>query len=232
MTCSLPAQTSITTLDRVYSPSQADLGKTIYTASCAACHRADLSGFSGPPLKGDLFLDRWREFNLSVLYDLIHRTMPANNAGALPTESYLAVLAYMLRENGLPAGDKPLRAETLAATLFVGPDGRRPLSSSAQVEVVGCMTEDSGNGFFLTSATEAARALDVFSISAEELQAARAKSPGSLVFRLQNLADLTGFKVEKALGKKMAAKGILVRQPKGDRINVTSLEMTGENCEP
>src|SRR5678816_4188887 len=60
-----------TVLDGVYTSAQAMRGKASYEASCASCHRADLSGFSGPPLQGALFLDRWREFTLNVLVEFI-----------------------------------------------------------------------------------------------------------------------------------------------------------------
>jgi len=220
-----------TVLDRVYTAAQAEQGKAVYSASCASCHRSDLSGFSGPPLKGDLFFERWREFNLNVIYDLIQRTMPADKAGSLSEDKYLSVLAYILQANGAPAGDHELRSDSLPTTLLVGPDGPRPLPSSAQVEVVGCMTEDSGNGFFLTSAAEPARTLDIFSMTPEELKAAKNKALGALVFRLESLGDLSGISIGKTLGQKMDAKGVLVRQPKGDRINVTAIDVTGATCD-
>src|SRR5437868_5446458 len=67
-----------TVLDGAYTAAQAKHGQAVYERSCGSCHRADLGGFSGPPLNGDLFMDRWREFNLNVLSDLIQNTMPAD----------------------------------------------------------------------------------------------------------------------------------------------------------
>jgi S-disulfanyl-L-cysteine oxidoreductase SoxD len=221
-----------TTADGVYTSAQAQRGQVAYAERCASCHRADLGGFSGPPLKGDLFMDRWREFNLSVLDGLIRNTMPATAPGTLSQENYLDILTYILQSNELPAGGAALTAAILPDTLLVGKDGPKPLPTSAQVEVVGCMTEDSGNGFFLTSASDAARTLDMFSLTPEELNDAKTKPLGSRVFRLENLADIAGFKIETSAGKKMAAKGVLVRQSKGDRINVTALQSTGAACEP
>ena len=226
------APRSKTVVDGVYTEAQSKRGQTSYETNCARCHRADLSGFSGPPLKGDLFLDRWREFNLNVLFDLIQSQMPLGNPRALPENTYLDVSAYILQANGLPAGAGELTAEILPNTLLVGPDGPKPLPTSAQVIVVGCMTEDSGNGWFLTSATEPARTLDAFELTTEELKDAKAKPLKGLVFRLQNLGDLAGFTTEGTIGNKMAAKGILVRQEKGDRINVTALRAVAPSCEP
>jgi hypothetical protein len=176
-------------------------------------------------------MDRWREFNVDVLFNLIKNTMPATSPGTLSEDKYLDVLAYILNVNDLPAGAKDLSSEMLGTTLLVGKEGPRPLPTSAQVEVAGCMTLDTGNGWFLTSASEPARTLDAFSITPEELKAAAARPPGVAVFRLENLMDITGLNIDAAVGKKMDAKGILVRQPKGDRINVTAVQEAASRCE-
>ena len=221
-----------TVLDGVYTVAQAKRGQAGYEAKCASCHRADLSGFSGPPLKDDLFMDRWREFNLSVLFDLIKNTMPADNPGTLGESAYLDIQAYLLQANGIPPGAKELTAGVPANTLLVGKDGPQPLPTSAQVEVVGCFTADSGNGWFLTHAAEPTRTLNTFELTAEELREARDKPLGDQLFRLQNATDLPGFDPEKLAGNKADAKGILVRQPKNERINVTALQMVAAGCEP
>lgn len=176
-------------------------------------------------------MDRWREFNVDILFNLIKNTMPATSPGTLGEDKYLDVLAYILSANDLPAGAKNLSVDMLGTTLLVGKEGPRPLPTSAQVEVVGCMTLDTGNGWFLTSATEPARTLDGFSITAEELKTAAARPPGGFVFRLENLMDISGFNIDAAVGKKLEAKGILVRQPKGDRINVTAVQEAAARCE-
>src|SRR5690242_13400019 len=163
-----------TVLDGVYTPSQAKRGQQAYDSNCASCHRADLTGFSGPPLKGELFMDRWREFNLSILFNLIRTTMPLGKPGTLDEHLYLDVLSYILQTNSLPPGSKDLTAEVTGSTLLVGTEGPKPLPSSAHVEVVGCLTKDSGNGWFLTSAGEPARALDIFELTAQEVQNAKA----------------------------------------------------------
>jgi hypothetical protein len=221
-----------TVLDGVYSSAQASRGKATYENKCASCHHADLVGFSGPPLKGALFLDRWREFNLNVLVDLIRTEMPLGNGGSLPEQTYLDISAYLLQENGIPAGQRELTQATLPVTLLVGPDGPKPLPSSAQVSVVGCLIEDSGNGFFVAAASEPARTLDAFQLTGEELRDAKEQAFGSQVFRLENLGDLPGFTTDGLLGLKAIVKGILVRQPKGgDRINVTALKSLTESCD-
>jgi mono/diheme cytochrome c family protein len=220
-----------TVLGGVYTAAQAKHGQAVYERSCGSCHRADLGGFSGPPLKGDLFLDRWREFSLNVLSDLIQNTMPADNPGTLAKADYLDVLAYILQANEIPSGKKPLTADLLAGTLLVGKDGPKPLPTSAQVAVVGCVTLDTGNGWFLTHSSEPARTLTPWEISAEELKTAKDQALGDQLFRLQNITEVPGFDRDKMNGAKAEAKGILVRQPNNERINVMSLQSVGESCE-
>jgi len=217
--------------DGVFTASQSARGQAAYQANCAGCHRADLSGFSGPPLKGDLFMDRWREFNLNVVFDLIKTTMPLDNPHGLKDQVYLDILAYVLQANEIPPGAKELTEGVVESTLLVGKNGPQPLPSSTPVEVIGCLTLDSGNGWFLTRAAEPSRTLNQWESSPDELKAAKSKPLGGQVFRLQNLTDLPGFNSDELVGKKMDAKGILVRQPGNERINVSSLKSVGVECE-
>lgn len=226
------AQHSKSSIDGVYTRAQAARGKESYEKSCARCHGADLGGFSGPPLKGQLFLDRWREFNLNILVSFIENQMPMGDPMSLPEGVYLDISAYILQMNGLPSGPSDLTAAALPATLLVGPDGPKPLPSSAPVTVVGCLLEDSGNGFFFTAASEPVRTLDAYQLSTEELKEAKAVKYGSQVFRLEDVAEVPGWTPEGILGFKAVAKGILVRQPKGARVNVTALRSLNENCDP
>jgi mono/diheme cytochrome c family protein len=220
-----------TVLDGAYTAAQASRGKASYDANCARCHHNELIGLNGPPLKGTQFLDRWREFNVKVLVDVLQSDMPLGNPGSLTQNAYIDIAAYILQANGLPTGQTELTAQTIPVTLLVGPEGPKPLPSSAQVSVAGCMIEDSGNGFFLAAATEPARTLDGFQLTPQELKEAKELAYGSQVFRLENLSDVPGFTTDGALGFKAVAKGILVRQPKGDRINVTALKSLSESCD-
>lgn len=221
-----------TVRDGVYTSQQAQRGQAGYVAQCASCHRADLGGFSGPPLKGDLFMDRWREFNLDVLFGLIKNTMPATNPGGLSEAAYLDILAYLLQANQIPPGAKELTAGVVGKTLLVGKDGPKPLPTSAQVVVVGCLTLDTGNGWFLTHAAEPARTLNTFESTADEIKESAAKPLGGQLFRLANIDDLPGFDRDGLNGNKVQAKGILVRQPNNQRINLNSLQKLGAGCEP
>jgi cytochrome c553 len=220
-----------TVLDGVYTESQASRGETAYATNCARCHGPNLESFSGPPLKGNLFMDRWREFDLSVLYDVIKDSMPKDQPGSLSEQQYLDIASHILRANGIPSGSKELTSPVVQTTLLVGKDGPKPLPNSAPVILIGCFKEDSGNGFFLVNASEPARTLNMWETKEAEIQAAEKAMLGSLAFRLENLRDLPGFNPANFIGHKMEAKGILVRQPGNERINVTSINSLVSVCE-
>src|SRR5262249_44562069 len=159
-------------------------------------------------------------------------TMPANNPGGLSDAAYLEILAYVLQVNEIPAGAKELTWAVAGSTLLVGKEGPKPLPTSAQVAVVGCLTLDTGNGWFLTHAGEPGRTLSVWESTAAEIQEAAGKPLGDQLFRLANIDDLSGFDRDGLNGNKVQAKGILVRQPNGQRINLNSLQKLGAGCEP
>jgi alcohol dehydrogenase (cytochrome c) len=78
-------------------------GQRVYTASCASCHGADMSGAGGiPPLKGAAFLSNWRGRSFGDLLAKVH-TMPPGAANSLPDADYRAVTTYLLQANDLPA---------------------------------------------------------------------------------------------------------------------------------
>jgi alcohol dehydrogenase (cytochrome c) len=90
----------------VYTDEQAAQGKDIYALQCLSCHPGDHTG--------DQFRKHWGGKLLSNLYGLMVETMPQDNAGSLPREDYVRVIAYLLKANGMPAGDTPLPDDSLA----------------------------------------------------------------------------------------------------------------------
>lgn len=229
----LPAQAPKmkTVLDGVYTAAQAERGKAAFATSCAVCHRADLGGFSGPPLKGQLFMDRWREFPTSVLYDLIRTTMPKDANAPLPEGTYLDIFSYLLRENEIPPGNTELKTAVLGQTLLVSKLGPQPLPTSAQVGVVGCLTLEVGTGWFLTSAGEPFRALDTFEFEPRELEDAKTAPLGPGLFRLQGITDLPNVDLKALENQKVEVKGILARQASAERVNVHGIRPAGTPCE-
>jgi cytochrome c5 len=97
--------------DRVFSESQAARGETQYKKSCTVCHRDDLSGSDGPPLKGADFFIRWREHTLAEMLDEIRMTMPMSEPDSLPAQTYLDILGFLFKYNGVPMGTVDLLAD-------------------------------------------------------------------------------------------------------------------------
>ena len=94
----------------LYTEAQANAGAAIYTQSCAACHGSQLEGVAAPALKGPPFGDMANAQSLMVdtLLDVISNTMPQSDPGSLKPEDNAAVTAYILQQNGYPAGATPL----------------------------------------------------------------------------------------------------------------------------
>jgi cytochrome c len=99
-----PVKRSLTTA--VFTEQQAERGREIYERACAFCHRTDLSGNEdgAPALRGDAFLQRWSDRPLGVLSFIIKETMPQDDPKTLTGSESAAIVAYILRLNGAPAG--------------------------------------------------------------------------------------------------------------------------------
>jgi len=217
-----------TVLDGVYTDAQARRGTEAYQTSCGKCHEG--ADVDGPPLSGDPFIDRWREDSLASLFAFIKANMPQDAPGKLADSAYRDIVAYLLQANMYPAGNQELTAEALGATELVGHNGRQPLPTNSMVRVVGCMEADSGGTWIITRAGEPGRTREPDHSTPEELRAAATKPLGMQSFRLQNLEDLTAVHPDALKGQKVQAKGVLIRQPKNDRINVASLESVAASC--
>ena len=99
--------------DGVYTADQALRGKSGYDGVCARCHGVPLTGSqgNGPTLKGPAFLAHWDKDTLGSLFTKIRDTMPRDSAGTLTDEVKLQILAYVLQQNGFPAGATELPGE-------------------------------------------------------------------------------------------------------------------------
>ncbi len=99
--------------DGVYSAAQAKRGQVLYTKACASCHKEDLEGHGPTPsLTGSEFRDRWDGQTLGDLFEKIQATMPADHPGSLSREDNGAILAFILRSNEMPAGEKDLSTDS------------------------------------------------------------------------------------------------------------------------
>ena len=86
-----------------YTAEQAEAGRVPFLTSCSGCHDTDLAGVSAPPLKGPGFA-RWFDRPSVELFRFIATQMPAFRPASLQPETYAAIFAFILSENGLPSG--------------------------------------------------------------------------------------------------------------------------------
>ncbi|MFM9860835.1 c-type cytochrome [Pseudoxanthobacter sp. M-2] len=107
--------------DGWFTAAQATSGQQLFNNYCAECHRPDLTGADGPALKGPAFLKTFGGQPLSDLYGVEHTTMPAVNPGSLPASTLLPITAFILQQNGFPAGEVPLDETALMRTLPAAP---------------------------------------------------------------------------------------------------------------
>jgi alcohol dehydrogenase (cytochrome c) len=91
-----------------YSSEQAAQGAALFKQKCAVCHGAKLQGGAGPSLVGNQFFLRYRGKPLSALWSTIHTEMPLTAPSTLSSAQSLALVAFILQQNGFPAGPSPI----------------------------------------------------------------------------------------------------------------------------
>jgi len=97
-----------TTWSGIFTAEQVARGKSEAMTECSQCHGATLKGDFAPPLIGTDFIDHWYGIPLGDLTMLIQNTMPQTAPGSLKAEEYAEIVAYLLSENGFPAGTETL----------------------------------------------------------------------------------------------------------------------------
>ena len=100
-----PAGSSV--LDGVFTARQASGGETSFQQVCEACH-------SITEFRGGRFRLAWAGLTVGDLFQSISTLMPKDDPGVLSPEEYLAIISYLLRENGYPAGEEDLPTDTSA----------------------------------------------------------------------------------------------------------------------
>jgi hypothetical protein len=94
------------------------------------------------------------------------------------------------------------------------------------VEVVGCLTENPARTWVLTSATDPVVTKSIWTTK-EALQDAGARPLANQRYRLLGVGP---FGPEENKGKKVAVKGVLIKDAKETRLNVTSLQAVATSC--
>jgi mono/diheme cytochrome c family protein len=229
------SQTAKTVLDGAFSEVQAKRGQAAYTTHCSVCHGETLEGVSAPELKGNHFLERWREDTLDTFYDFIRENMPFGrpaNAKRIPDTDYLDILTHILNMNGYPAGADELTPDRVGNIMLVGKDGPQPVPDGSLVVTLGCLSQNRDGVWILFNATEPVRSRRLTILTSSERTALSQRGLGTLIFRLADLEAVPDFAPDTHKGHKMRARGYLVRQPKAERINLSSIEMVDSACGP
>ena len=192
-----------TVLDGVFTAAQAERGKEAYATHCSTCHMEDLGGLSAPALKGEQFIDNWREDSVRSLFTFIRTQMPQRAAGSLEEKMYVDILAHILSVNMFPSGSNELSADALGSIDLVGKDGPAPIPKFALIALVGCLARADGEEWKLDNASAPARTRQE-KPAAGEAKASAGKPLGTGTFRLVYIDSLRpGFLPESHVGHKL-----------------------------
>ena len=224
-----------TVWDGVYTVEQADRGSVAYLANCSPCHGTDLEGVAN--LKGNDFMERWREFDVRGLYDWISKSMPRtrrgsdNRPGSLTEKEYVDIIAHIFRGNDFPASKGELAVNLMKTIQIERKFGPLPVPDGAIVQMVGCLTKRN-TSWYLTNSSEPKRTALSDTSTEEELNDARAKALGNQQFALSNFGYIgAGFDPNMHVNERMQTKGVLTRQPVGgSRISITSMVTLAPTC--
>jgi len=214
-----------------YTAAQAQRGKENFTKSCERCHLVDLSGGTGPSLKGTRFWSTWENESLYKMFTKIRDTMPPNFGTTLTDDAKLDVLTYILQVNGFPEGAAELKidADVLDGIQIVRKgESRSAIPNFSVVAVVGCLAPGPNKTWILTNTSEPEITKDQPS-TPEELKASSSKPSGKQTYRL---ISVNSFMPESHAGQKVQAKGLIYRDGDDARLNVTSLQKVAEGCRP
>ena len=96
----------------LYTEEQATKGSLAYYKNCSMCHGPLLdgqsAGYSGPALKGPEFADPSYDFHVNEMFNFVAKLMPPGEPGTLTHEEYVEIMAFILQQNGYPAGSHEL----------------------------------------------------------------------------------------------------------------------------
>ena len=223
--------------DGTYTAAQAERGQKAYSANCAGCHQADLGGKGEvPALRGDNFMERWHDYSVKPLFDLIKTEMPplrfrTPETKPLPDDMYVDIITHLFKANGFPPGNMELTLDTLDKVQILRRNGVQPPPQFAMVLSVGCMTYKPIS-WMLSRATEPVRATMPDITTREEIEAAKTRLLGFRDYRLADFGYLgKNFEPEALEDHRIVVKGYLIRQKEFERISVTSVADVAPQCD-
>jgi len=111
-----------------FTAEQAAEGRAAFEQICANCHGVNLRQLPNALLAGAEFVGRWGNRATSDLILQARSTMPPDNPGGLPAETYTNIVAYLLQSNGAAAGENAIDAGT-TAQIGQGLTGQAPAAA-------------------------------------------------------------------------------------------------------
>ncbi len=109
----------------IFTSEQAQLGAFLYDTHCSMCHAPNMTGRLDAdgdafPLVGSEFWRRHEGKGLNETFTFMRTRMPLGAGGSLRDRDYAAILAYILEQNGYPAGmtELPMTAAELVDYKF------------------------------------------------------------------------------------------------------------------
>ena len=109
-----------TTNDAIYTKAQADGAKAQFEKLCASCHAFTVAEKKKPkdlPLGDEPFFESWTGRPLLEMISVIALTMPNDGSAVVTDQEAIDLVAYILQQNGFPAGEKALTKETATAVV-------------------------------------------------------------------------------------------------------------------
>ena len=101
-----------------YTDAQAEDGHVKFNNNCAQCHGPKLDGALGPNLHDAKFQEIFAGKPVSDLRDFVYENMPQNAPKSLKDEELYPILAWIMKKNNVPAGDKPLTKDSFTSAQF------------------------------------------------------------------------------------------------------------------
>ncbi len=92
----------------LFTTAQAAAGGRVFAQNCAACHGGHLQGLVGPTLKGPGFASASMGYSVGAIFSFLAGQMPAGRPASLTPRQYADVMAFILAQNGYPAGPRRL----------------------------------------------------------------------------------------------------------------------------
>jgi len=111
----LTAQGEKSSWDGVYTEDQAARGLKLFADQCAKCHGPDMTGGDAPPLAGSEFASDWDDLSVGDLAERLRVSMPQDKPQSLTREQAADLVAAIMKQNHMPAGqaELPPQAEAL-----------------------------------------------------------------------------------------------------------------------